>query len=263
MTEGSFLTSEFFCCALNSNKAQGINFCEFSHDFSTVAMVGASDMTKQLDCNIFTHWNPADPSWKPPESVFVHVGFSRHKLQNNINNTRGKKKKKMTASILFVFLQPTLVLPTGQTIDCWFWNSTHLFIQPVVETCTGHPVCLLSGTNKWQKIQRLPPTVFFFFTGQRSEFPSSTATLKRLWARWNLITTLAIDLQHSTDPASGCHVNKHSVASWRSDRENKIARNKVVFFFALQNIFYHFFSLSLSMSLATCNWQLSPAKTHH
>lgn len=68
----------------------------------------------------------------------------------------------MTASILLVFLQPTLVLPAGQTIDCWFWNSTHLFIQPVVETCTGYPVCLLSGTNKWQKIQRLPPTGFFY-----------------------------------------------------------------------------------------------------
>lgn len=93
-------------------------------------------------------------------NLFLLLLVSADTSSETTSTTQGAKKK-MRASILLVFLQPTLALPTGQAIDGWFRNSTHLFIQPLVETCTGHPVCLLSVTNKLQKIQTLPPIVFF------------------------------------------------------------------------------------------------------
>lgn len=151
MTEGSFLTSEFFCCALNSNKGQGTNFCEFSHDFSTVAMVGASDMTKQLDC-------------------ILHIEILQIHLENLLN-------------LFVVEFHPPFYTASG--------GNMH------------RPSCLSPECNKQITKNSVGFHLLSFFTGQRSEFPSSTATLKGF-----LITTLATDLQHSTDPASGCHVNK-------------------------------------------------------
>lgn len=101
-------------------------------------------------------------------NLFLLLLVSADTSSKTTSTTQGAKKK-MRASILLVFLQPTLALPTGQAIDCWFRNFTHLFIQPVVETCTGHPVCLLSVTNKLQKIQRLH--LLFFFHRSKVRVP--------------------------------------------------------------------------------------------